>query len=128
MAVKVNNKLLIQLERYLRLETVDKLTVVTSFLIVAGVVFALGTSAIFFLSNALVEMLSLIVGNSALAYLIVGVILLLMIWIFLANRKAWVENKIVRSLSESVLNEPMISGDVQDIDIEVETEKGGNKG
>lgn len=127
MAVKVNNKLLIQLERYLRLETVDKLTVVTSFLIVAGVVFALGTSAIFFLSNALVEMLSLIVGNSALAYLIVGVILLLMIWIFLANRKAWVENKIVRSLSESVLNEPMISGDVQDIDIEVETEKGGNK-
>lgn len=128
MAVKVNNKLLIQLERYLRLETVDKLTVVTSFLIVAGVVFALGISAIFFLSNALVEMLSLIVGNSALAYLIVGVILLLMIWIFLANRKAWVENKIVRSLSESVLNEPMISGDVQDIDIEVETEKGGNKG
>lgn len=128
MAVKVNNKLLIQLERYLRLETVDKLTVVTSFLIVAGVVFALGTSAIFFLSNALVEMLSLIVGNSALAYLIVGVILLLMIWILLANRKAWVENKIVRSLSESVLNEPMISGDVQDIDIEVETEKGGNKG
>lgn len=128
MAVKVNNKLLIQLERYLRLETVDKLTVVTSFLIVAGVVFALGTSAIFFLSNALVEMLSLIVGNSALAYLIVGVILLLMIWIFLANRKAWVENKIVRSLSESVLNEPMISGDVQDIDIEVETENGGNKG
>lgn len=127
MAVKVNNKLLIQLERYLRLETVDKLTVVTSFLIVAGVVFALGTSAIFFLSNALVEMLSLIVGNSALAYLIVGVILLLMIWIFLANRKAWVENKIVRSLSESVLNEPMISGDVQDIDIEVETEKGGTK-
>lgn len=115
--MKVNSKLFAQIERYLRLETIDKLTVVTSAMIVALVVFALGTSAVFFLSTALVEALSLIVGNTALAYLIVGALLLLIIWIFLANKKAWVEDRVVRSLSESILSEPMILGDDDDMEI-----------
>lgn len=123
--MKVTTKLLVQLERYLRLETVDKLTVVTTFLIVAGVIFALGTSAIFFLSTALVEAISLMIGNSALAYLIVGGVLVLAIWVFWINRKSWVEDKVVRSLSESILNEPMITG--EDADIITDDEKeGGN--
>lgn len=123
--MKVTTKLLVQLERYLRLETVDKLTVVTTFLIVAGVIFALGTSAIFFLSTALVEAISLMIGNSALAYLIVGGVLVLAIWVFWINRKSWVEDKVVRSLSESILNEPMIT--VEDADIITDDEKeGGN--
>lgn len=121
--MKINTKLLSQLEQYLRLETIDKLSVVTSFLIVAGVVFALGTSAVFFLSNALVEAISLIVGNSALAYLIVGLVLLLFIWIFLANKKILVEDKVVRSISESILNEPTITD--TDTEVIIEDEKGG---
>lgn len=123
--MKVTTKLLVQLERYLRLETVDKLTVVTTFLIVAGVIFALGTSAIFFLSTALVEAISLMIGNSALAYLIVGGVLVLAIWVFWINRKSWVEDKVVRSLSESILNEPMITGDDADI-ITNDEKEGGN--
>ncbi len=121
--MKVSSKLLVQLERYLRMETVDKLSVVTTCLIVAGVVFALGTSAIFFLSTALVEAISLMIGNSALAYLIVGLVLVLAICVFWANRKTWVENKVVRSLSESILNEPMIAGD--DIEIALDDEEEG---
>lgn len=115
--MKISTKLLVQLEKYLRLETIDKLSVATTFLVVALVVFALGTSAIFFLSTAMVEAISLMIGNSALAYLIVGVFLLLLIWIFLANKKKWVEDKIVRSMSESILNEPMFTGDNSDLDI-----------
>lgn len=99
--MKISSKLFAQLERYIRLETIDKLSVVTTYMIVALVVFALGTSAVFFLSNALVEALTLVVGNRAVSYLIVGVVLLLLIWVFLANKKAWVENRIVRSLSET---------------------------
>lgn len=124
--MKISSKLFAQLERYIRLETIDKLSVVTTYMIVALVVFALGTSAVFFLSNALVEALTLVVGNRAVSYLIVGVVLLLLIWVFLANKKAWVENRIVRSLSETVLSEPSIVGD--DIDVEdILDEEGGEK-
>lgn len=122
--MKVSTKLLVQVEKYLRLETIDKLTVVMTFLVVALVVFALGTSAIFFLSTAMVEAISLMIGgNSALAYLIVGVFLLLMIWLFLANKKAWVEDKIVRSISENVLNEPMFTGDDSQLDLDEDDEE-----
>lgn len=130
--MKVSTKLLVQVEKYLRLETIDKLTVVMTFLVVALVVFALGTSAIFFLSTAMVEAISLMIGgNSALAYLIVGVFLLLMIWLFLANKKAWVEDKIVRSISENILNEPMFTGDDSQLDLdedEEEEEPNGKEG
>lgn len=124
--MKISSKLFAQLERYIRLETIDKLSVVTTYMIVALVVFALGTSAVFFLSNALVEALTLVVGNRAVSYLIVGVVLLLVIWVFLANKKAWVESRIVRSLSETVLSEPSIVGD--DLDVEdILDEEGGEK-
>lgn len=125
--MKINSKILVQLEHYLRLETIDKLSVATSFLIVAGVVFALGTSAIFFLSTALVEAISLMVGNAALAYLIVGLFLLLLIVVFLMNKKKWVEDKVVRNISESVLAEPMITGEATDLDFDEEPDgvKGG---
>lgn len=127
--MKISTKLLVQVEKYLRLETIDKLTVVTTFMIVALVVFALGTSAIFFLSMSLVEAISSMIGNSALAYLIVGVFLLLLIWLFLANKKAWVEDKVVRSMSENILNEPMFTGDdsVLDLDEDADDEETSSK-
>lgn len=126
--MKVNTKLFAQLEQFVRLETVDKLSVVTTSLIVAGVVFALGTSAVFFLSTAAVEGLSLLVGNKALAYLLVGVVLLLIIWLFLANKKKWVEDRVVRNISESILSEPMVVGDEEDLEEMYEgTEKGGSE-
>ena len=121
--MKVSTKILVLLERYLRLEAIDKLSVVTTSIVVAGVVFALGTSAIFFLSTALVEAISLMIGNVALAYLFVGLLLVLMIVVFLMNKKKWVEDKIVRNISESILSEPLITGDESDL-LE-EFEKGG---
>lgn len=125
--MKVSTKLFAQVERYVRLETVDKLSVVTSSLIVAGVVFALGASAVFFISTALVEAISLVVGNKAIAYLLVGIILLLLIWLFLANKKSWVEDRVVRNISESILSEPMLVGEEEDFEdlYDDDSEKGG---
>lgn len=123
--MKVSTKLLVQLEQYLRLETIDKLSVVTTFVIVAGVVFALSTSAIFFLSTALVEAISQLVGNAPLAYLLVGLFLVLLIVIFLMNKKKWVEDKVVQSMSKSILSESMITGDELELDMEDNQEKEG---
>lgn len=124
--MKSGTKLFAQLERYLRLETADRLSVAITALIVAGVVFAIGTSAVYFLSMALVEALSLLVGSKAIAYLIVGLVLLLLIVLFLANKKKWVEAPVVRSVSESILGEPMLVGSDEDLeDLYAEMEKGG---
>lgn len=124
--MKSGTKLFAQLERYLRLETADRLSVAITALIVAGVVFAIGTSAVYFLSMALVEALSLLVGSKAIAYLIVGLVLLLLIVLFLANKKKWVEAPVVRSVSESILGEPMLVGSDEELeDLYAEMEKGG---
>ena len=120
--MKVSTRLFVQLERYLRLETIDKLSVVTTFMIVSGVVFALSTSAIFFLSTALVEAISLMIGNSALAYLIVGLFLILLIVVFLLNKKKWVEDRVVRSMSRNILSEPQVTGDESELDLDDEIE------
>lgn len=107
--------LLTHLERYIRLESIDKLSVATTFIIVAGVLFALGTSAIFFISTGLVQALSIVVGNEALGYFIVGGLLVVVMVVFYMNRKRWVEDKVVRSISRSILDSQIM-----------DTEKGGS--
>lgn len=97
--------LLTLLKQYVKLEAIDKISVATTFMVVAGVIFALATSAIFFLSTGLVKSLSMVVGNEATAYYIVGGLLVLIIIIFYINRKAWIERPIVRSISESMLKD-----------------------
>ena len=116
--MKISTKLFTQLEHYLRLETVDMLSVATYYIVVVLVVFALGTSVVFFLSMALVQALSVWIGNETMAYLVVGLSLLLIILIFWFNKKTWVQNKLVRKISASVLSEPMITGDESELDID----------
>lgn len=103
------------LRHFLKLEAIDKLTIVTTYLIVIAVVFALATSAIFFLSTGLVKSLSAVIGDEALAYYIVGGVLVLCIIVFYMNRKAWVETPVVRSISSSILTKDTINEDDEDI-------------
>ncbi len=91
------------LSRYLKLEAVDKLSVATTFVVVALVVFALGTCALFFLSAGLVKSISVLVGDEALANYIVGGSLLLVIVLFYAFRVRLVENRVVAAISASIL-------------------------
>jgi len=100
---KEERELISLLCRYLKLEAVDKLTVATTFVVVALVMFALGTCALFFLSAGLVKSLSALVGDEALANYIVGGSLLLIIVVFYAFRVRLVENRVVAAISASIL-------------------------
>ena len=100
---KEERELLGLLSRYLKLEAVDKLSVATTFVVVALVMFALGTCALFFLSAGLVKSISVLVGDEALANYIVGGSLLLVIVLFYAFRVRLVENRVVAAISASIL-------------------------
>ena len=93
------------LVQYLKLEAIDKLSVATTFLILGGIIFALATSAIFFLSTGLVKSLSGLIGSEAGAYYIVGGMLALVILVIYVNRKAWIEQPVIRNISQSMLKE-----------------------
>lgn len=122
-------RLLRLLERYAKLEAVDKLTVGVTFLIVALVVFALGTSAVFFLCSGLVHTLSELVGSDALANYIIGGVLLLLIIVFYVFRVTLVENRVIAAVSASILRSEIISGAKRENDGEDEEddEEGGER-
>lgn len=101
-------------ERYLRLEAVDKLTVVSTCVVVAAITFALATSAIFFLSTGLVKTLTLVTDNEMLSYYIVGAGLVLIILLVFLLRKPLIENVLVKSLSKSILEAPSVTDAVME--------------
>ena len=113
---KEERELISLLCRYLKLEAVDKLTVATTFVVVALVMFALGTCALFFLSAGLVKSLSALVGDEALANYIVGGSLLLIIVVFYAFRVRLVENRVVAAISASILRAEEGADDDKDDD------------
>lgn len=99
-------------ERYLRLAMTERLTVLTTCVVVAAVIFALATSAIFFLSTGLVKTLTLLTENEMLSYYIVGVGLLLIILIVYLLRKPLIENQFVKMFSRELLEGPSITEQV----------------
>ena len=105
-------RLAYRLERYLRLEAAERLTVLSTCVVVAAVIFALATSAIFFLSTGLVKTLTLLTENEMLSYYIVGVGLLLIILIVYLLRKPLIENQFVKMFSRELLEGPSITEQV----------------
>ena len=99
-------RLAYRVERYLRLEATERLTMVTTFVVLAAVTMALATSAIFFLSTGLVKTLTLLTGSDMLSYYIVGGFLVLLILLAFLLRKPLIENPFVRMFSEQLLNVP----------------------
>lgn len=96
-------RLAYRLERYLRLEATERLTVLTTCVVVAAVMFALATSAIFFLSTGLVKSLTMLTENEMLSYYIVGGALLLLILFVYLLRKPLIENRFVKVFSRELL-------------------------
>ena len=105
-------RLAYRVERYLRLAITERLTVLTTCVVVAAVIFALATSAIFFLSTGLVKTLTLLTENEMLSYYIVGVGLLLIILIVYLLRKPLIENQFVKMFSRELLEGPSITEQV----------------
>ena len=98
-----------RVERYLRLEATECLTMVTSFVLLAAVTFALATSAIFFLSTGLVKTLTVWTENEMLSYYIVGGVLVLLILLAFLLKKPLIENPLVKMFSEQLLNVPTVT-------------------
>jgi hypothetical protein len=98
-----------RVERYLRLEATERLTMVTSFVLLAAVTFALATSAIFFLSTGLVKTLTVWTENEMLSYYIVGGVLVLLILLAFLLKKPLIENPLVKMFSEQLLNVPTVT-------------------
>lgn len=98
-----------RVERYLRLEATERLTVVTTFVVLIAVVMALATSAIFFLSTGTVKALTLLTGSEMVSYYIVGGVLLLLILLVFLLKKPLIENPFVRMFSEQLLNVPTVT-------------------
>ena len=99
-------RLLYGLERYLRLEATERLTVVTTCVVLAAVTFALATSAVFFLSTGLVKSLTLLTGSEMVSYYIVGGALVLIIVMAFLLRKWLIETPMLRMFSEQLLEGP----------------------
>ena len=102
-------RLAYRVERYLRLEATERLTMVTTFVVLCAVVVALATSAIFFLSTGTVKTLTLLTGSEMWSYYIVGGFLVLLIVLAFLLKKPLIENPFVRMFSEQLLNVPTVT-------------------
>ncbi len=105
-------KLWDQGREYLRLEwdygtltALEKLTVLLSSIAVIAIVTMFGALALFFLMSTLVELLTVAMGAAWLANCTVAVILLLMMWVVYACRKAWIIDPIARFLTRLFLTD-----------------------
>ena len=99
------HRLIEQAERWLRLEAADKMVVVTTYAIVGAVLFALITSAVFFISMGVMKTIAMATGNEMASCYIVGGALLLIALVFYLMRKSLVESKVVESVSTQMLEE-----------------------
>ena len=102
-------RLAYRVERYLRLEATERLTLVTTYAVLIAVVMALATSAIFFLSTGTVKALTLLTGSEMVSYYIVGGVLVLLIVLAFLLRKPLIENPFVKMFSDQLLNVPTVT-------------------
>ena len=102
-------RLAYRVERYLRLEATERLTLVTTYAVLIAVVMALATSAIFFLSTGTVKALTQLTGSEMVSYYIVGGVLVLLIVLAFLLRKPLIENPFVRMFSDQLLNVPTVT-------------------
>lgn len=90
-------------EEYIRLEAVDKLTIVVSRVIITAVVFILGLCSFLFICLGFVHTLVSATGSEMLSYYIVGAVVLLVLIAFLFFSKRIVENWLVKVFSSALL-------------------------
>ena len=106
MAGKDFRRLAYRIERYLRLEATERLTVLTTYVFLVAIVFALATSAIFFLSTGVVKSLAALIGNETASYYIVGGLLVLLILLVILLKRPLIETRIVKKYSKKLLDTP----------------------
>lgn len=96
--------------RYLKVDTVDKLVRLLTAAAVWIVIFALVMVVIFFLSVMLATFLSHYVGGLTAGFGIVAAVYALLIALFYAKRRSWVERPLANFLGHLLLDEPKAKG------------------
>jgi membrane-bound ClpP family serine protease len=88
---------------YVKVEFVEKLTILLSTVLIIGLVMVLAISALFYLFFSLAYALQPIIGNLAISFAIISGIYVLLIVLFMAFRKRIIINPLVRFLSNLFL-------------------------
>lgn len=88
---------------YLKLDVVDKLVRLLTFIALSGVFMLIIVGVAMFCSFAFAFWLASYTGT-AIAFLVVGALHLLLILLFFLKRKAWIEKPLVRFFANLFLN------------------------
>lgn len=91
---------------YVKLTTVEKLTVIMSAMTFVGIIIVLSACALFFLSAAFVSWLDSVINCTWLANVITSIIILLMMIIVLCFKKSMIINPVARFITKLFLNPP----------------------
>ena len=95
----------VELQRdYIKLDIVEKLTVLLSTLILVLIMLILGMIALFYLSFSLAYVLEPYVGGLTLSYAIISACIILLILLVAFNRKRFIERPLVHFLVNLFLN------------------------
>ena len=90
-------------KEFLKLSFIEKFVRLITALTLAVVFILLGFAVLFFMSFALVYWLAPLLGV-ALAFLVVALLYLVLLFLVFSNRKAWIERPLVRFLAEVLIN------------------------
>ena len=88
---------------YLKLDVIQKVVRLVTALTLAIVLLLLGIAFLFYLSFACVYWLEPLTGT-ALAFLIIALFFLALLFIVVVNRKNWIERPLVRFLADVLIN------------------------
>lgn len=91
---------------YLKLTTVEKLTVLLSAMTFVGIIIVLSACVLFFLSAAFVSWLDTVINCTWLANVIVGAIILILMIIVLSFKKRLIINPVTKFVTKLFLNPP----------------------
>lgn len=90
---------------YIELHLVEKLTILTSTLILVFVLLILGIIALFYLSFTLAYVLAPLVGGLMVSYAIITGFIILLIILIIIFRKKWIVQPMVHFLANLLLND-----------------------
>lgn len=96
-------RLIADIERLIRLELVDNLTVIASRIIIAAVLFVLGLCSFIFLCLGVVHALANATGSVIVSYCVVGCVVIAMMILFCVLSKRIVVNPLLRLLSKALI-------------------------
>ena len=102
-------RLVLLLERYVRLEATERLTTLTTSVVLGIIAFGVVVSAIFFLGTGMVHSLTAWTGSEELSYYCVGAAFLLLILLLILLKGPLFETPLLRLFGRQLLNGPLLA-------------------